>query len=137
MRNSNLFIIEAAKKNRVLFFFLAFLFISCSTNEPSSGIAEFYNYPNPFKPSETDTTYKVSINSGEIINAKIEIYSQSGYLIENKDFAIEADKKTATLIWSGLDKNGKYLPASVYIAKATVKDNQDSTFIKEFRTSLR
>ena len=134
---SNLLKIWTAKRNILIILLLAFLYISCSPNKPSSSISEFYNYPNPFSPSKENTTYKVSINSGEIISAKVEIYSQSGDLMDSKDLTIDASKKTATCIWSGLDKNGKYLPYAVYDAKVTVKDNQDSTFTAEFKTSIR
>lgn len=144
MKNNNFFDnnllikIKKAKKNYIIFFFLAFFYISCSSNKPSSGIEDFYNYPNPFKPEESYTTYKVSLKSGEIISAKIDIYSQAGDLLESKDLSVDSsDKKAATCIWAGLDKNGKYLPAGVYTAKITVKDNQDSAFIEEFKTSLR
>ncbi len=132
--------IRTAKKNHIIFFFLAFFIIyiaSCSLS-PNSGIEDFYNFPNPFNSKESYTTYRVSIKSGEIINAKLEIYSTSGDLLESKDLTIDtADKKIATCIWAGLDKNGKYFPAGVYIAKITVKDNLDSTFIEEFRTYIR
>lgn len=134
---SNLLKIWTAKRNILIILLLAFLYISCSPNKPSSSISEFYNYPNPFSPSKENTTYKVSINSGEIISAKVEIYSQNGDLMDSKDLTIDASKKTATCIWSGLDKNGKYLPSAVYDAKVTVKDNQDSTFVSEFKTSIR
>ena len=126
------------KAKILLLILLAFLYISCSPNKPSSLLSEFYNYPNPFSPSNGEnTTYKVSIKSGEIISAKLDIYSQNGDLIDSKDMIIENSKKTATCIWSGLDKNGKYLPSAVYDAKVTVKDNQDSTFVSEFKTSIR
>ena len=132
--------IREAKKNHIIFFFLAFFIIhiaSCSLS-PNSGIEDFYNFPNPFNSKETNTTYRVSIKSGDIINAKLEIYSTSGDLLESKDLTIDtADKKIATCIWAGLDKNGKYFPAGVYIAKITVKDNLDSTFIEEFRTYIK
>ena len=132
--------IRTAKKNHIIFFFLAFFIIyidSCSLS-PNSGIEDFYNFPNPFNSKESYTTYRVSIKSGEIINAKLEIYSTSGDLLESKDLTIDtADKKIATCIWVGLDKNGKYLPAGVYIAKITVKDSRDSTFIEEFRTYIK
>ena len=111
---SNLLKIWTAKRNILIILLLAFLYISCSPNKPSSSISEFYNYPNPFSPSKENTTYKVSINSGEIISAKVEIYSQNGDLMDSKDLTIDASKKTATCIWSGLDKNGKYLPSAVY-----------------------
>ena len=131
--------IRTAKKNHIIFFFLAFFIFyiaSCSLG-PSSGIEDFYNFPNPFNSKETNTTYRVSIKSGEIIDAKLEIYSTSGDLLDGKDLTIDtADKKIATCIWAGLDKNGKYFPAGVYIAKITVKDNLDSTFIEEFRTFI-
>ena len=126
------------KAKILLLILLAFLYISCSPNKPSSLLSEFYNYPNPFNPSNSEnTTYTVSIKSGEIISAKLDIYSQNGDLIDSKDMIIENSKKTATCIWSGLDKNGKYLPSAVYDAKVTVKDNQDSTFVSEFKTSIR
>lgn len=132
--------IRTAKKNHIIFFFLAFFIIyiaSCSLS-PNSGIEDFYNFPNPFNSKETNTTYRVSIKSGEIINAKLEIYSTSGDLLESKDLTIDtADKKIATCIWAGLDKNGKYFPAGVYIAKIILKDNRDSTFIEEFRTYIK
>ncbi|ASJ20857.1 hypothetical protein [Brachyspira hampsonii] len=135
---SNLLKIWTAKRNVLIILLLAFLYISCSPNKPSSLLSEFYNYPNPFSPSNGEnTTYKVSIESGEIISAKVEIYSQNGDLMDSKDLIIDASKKTASCIWSGLDKNGKYLPSAVYNAKATVKDNQDSTFTAEFKTSIR
>ena len=126
-----------AKISVIIIIILAFLYISCSPNKPSSSISEFYNYPNPFSPSRENTTYKVSINSGEIISAKLDIYSQSGDLVDSKDLTIDSSKKSAVGIWSGLDKNGKYLPSGIYDAKATIKDNQDSTFISEFKTSIR
>lgn len=126
------------KAKILLLILLAFLYISCSPNKPSSLLSEFYNYPNPFSSSNGEnTTYKVSIKSGEIISAKLDIYSQNGDLIDSKDMIIENSKQTATCIWSGLDKNGKYLPSAVYDAKVTVKDNQDSTFVSEFKTSIR
>ena len=109
---------------------------SCSLS-PNSGIEDFYNFPNPFKSKETNTTYRVSIKSGEIINAKLEIYSTSGDLLDIKDLTINTDKRIATCKWYGLDKNQKYLPSGVYIAKITVKDSQDATFIKEFRTYIK
>ncbi|WP_432632878.1 hypothetical protein [Brachyspira sp.] len=132
--------IREAKKNHIIFFFLAFfiIFIASCSLSPNSGIEDFYNFPNPFNSKESYTTYRVSIKSGEIINAKLEIYSTSGDLLDSKDLTVDtADKKIATCIWAGLDKNGKYLPAGVYIAKITVKDNQDSTFIEEFRTYIK
>lgn len=135
MKNNNF--IKTAKKNCIIFFFLAFFYVSCSPNKPSSGIEDFYNYPNPFKPQESYTTYKVSIKSGEITSAKIDIYSKAGDLLDSKDLNIDTDKKIANCLWAGLDKNGKYLPAGVYTAKITVKDNQDSTFIGEFNTLIR
>lgn len=133
---NNLLKIWIAKRNILIILLLAFLYISCSPNKPSSSISEFYNYPNPFSPSKEYTTYKVSINSGEIISAKVEIYSQSGDLIDSK-ILTNNGKTIAACIWSGLDKNGKYLPSGVYDAKAIIKDNQDSTFIAEFKTSIR
>lgn len=135
MKNNNF--IKTAKKNCIIFFFLAFFYVSCSPNKPSSGIEDFYNYPNPFKPRESYTTYKVSIKSGEITSAKIDIYSKAGDLLDSKDLNIDTDKKIANCLWAGLDKNGKYLPAGVYTAKITVKDNQDSTFTGEFNTLIR
>lgn len=135
MKNNNF--IKTAKKNCIIFFFLAFFYVSCSPNKPSSGIEDFYNYPNPFKPQESYTTYKVSIKSGEITSAKIDIYSKAGDLLDSKDLNIDTDKKIANCLWAGLDKNGKYLPAGVYTAKITVKDNQDSTFTGEFNTLIR
>ena len=138
MNKKNNFV-RMAKKNYVIFFFLAFFIVyidSCSLS-PNSGIEDFYNYPNPFNSKETNTTYKVSIKSGEIINAKLEIYSTSGDLLDSKDLTVNTDKRIATCKWAGLDKNVKYLPAGVYTAKITIKDNQDSTFIEEFRTYIR
>lgn len=139
MNKKNNFV-RMAKKNYVIFFFLAFFIVyidSCSLSL-NSGIEDFYNYPNPFNSKETSTTYKVSIKSGKIINAKLEIYSTSGDLLDNKDLTINnSDKKIATCQWAGLDKNGKYLPAGVYTAKITIKDNQDSTFIEEFKTFIK
>lgn len=136
MNKKNNFV-RMAKKNYVIFFFLAFFIVyidSCSLS-PNSGIEDFYNYPNPFNSKETNTTYEVSIKSGKIINAKLEIYSTSGDLLDSKDLTV--DKKIATCKWDGLDKNGKYLPAGVYIAKITVKDSEDSTFIEEFKTFIK
>ncbi len=49
---------------------------------------------------------------------------------------IITNKTAAYCIWSGLDKNGRYLPSAVYSAKLILKDNQDSTFISEFKTSI-
>ena len=115
---------------------LAILYISCSANKPSSNIKEFFNYPNPFNPKETYITFKVSIGSGEIIEAKLYIYSQEGNLVDEKTMTISADKKEATAIWSAIDKNGNYLPASIYTSKVILKDNQDSTFVSEFKTSV-
>lgn len=138
MNKKNNFV-RMAKKNYVIFFFLAFFIVyidSCSLS-PNSGIEDFYNYPNPFNSKETNTTYKVSIKSGKIINAKLEIYSASGDLLDSKDLTINTDKRIATCQWAGLDKNGKYLPAGVYIAKITVKDSEDSTFIEEFKTFIK
>ena len=130
-----------AKKNYVIFFFLAFFIVVCIVScslSPNSGIEDFYNYSNPFNSKETNTTYRVSIKSGEIISAKLEIYSTSGDLLDSKDLNIgNSDKRIATCKWAGVDKNGKYLPAGVYIAKITVKDSEDSTFIEEFRTYIR
>ena len=126
-----------AKISVIIIIIVAFLYISCSPNKHSSSISEFYNYPNPFSPSRENTTYKISINSGEIISAKLDIYSQSGDLVDSKDLTIDSSKKSAVGIWSGLDKNGKYLPSGIYDAKATIKDNQDSTFRSEFKTSIR
>ena len=131
--------VRTAKKNYIIFFFLAFFIVyiaSCSLS-PNSEIEDFYNFPNPFNSKETNTTYRVSIKSGEIINAKLEIYSTSGDLLDIKDLTINTDKRIATCKWYGLDKNQKYLPAGVYIAKITVKDSQDATFIEEFRTYIR
>lgn len=115
---------------------LAILYISCSANKPSSNIKEFFNYPNPFNPKETYITFKVSIGSGEIIEAKLYIYSQEGNLVDEKTMTISADKKEATAIWSAIDKNGNYLPPSIYTSKVILKDNQDSTFVSEFKTSV-
>ena len=133
---NNLLKIRTAKRNVLIMLLLAFLYISCSPNKPSSNISEFFNYTNPFSPSKEHTTYKVSIKSGEIINAKVEIYSQNGDLIDTK-ILTNKDKTTAACIWSGLDKNGKYLPSGIYDSKVILKDNQDSTFVSEFRTSIR
>ena len=131
---------KTAKKNHIIFFFLAFFIVyiaSCSLS-PNSGIEDFYNFPNPFNSKETNTTYRVSIKSGEIINAKLEIYSTSGDLLDSKDLTVNTtDKKMATCEWAGLDKNGKYLPAGIYIAKITVKDDKDATFIEEFRSYIK
>lgn len=138
MNKKNNFV-RMAKKNYVIFFFLAFFIVyidSCSLS-PNSGIEDFYNYPNPFNSKETNTTYKVSIKSGKIINTKLEIYSTSGDLLDSKDLTINTNKRIATCQWAGLDKNGKYLPAGVYIAKITVKDSEDSTFIEEFKTFIK
>ena len=122
--------------NIFILFLLALLYISCSPNKPSSNISEFYNYPNPFTPSNGETTkYVVSIKSGTITSAKLQIYSQSGDLIDEKTLTI--NNNTADCIWSGLDKNGKYLPSGIYDAKVTVKDDQDSTFVAEVKTSIR
>ena len=115
---------------------LAILYISCSANKPISNIKEFFNYPNPFSSKETYTTFKVSIGTGEIIEAKLYIYSQEGNLVDEKTMTISADKKEATAIWSAIDKNGNYLPASIYTSKVILKDNQDSTFVSEFKTSV-
>ena len=132
--------VRTAKKNYIIFFFLAFFIVyiaSCSLS-PNSEIEDFYNFPNPFNSKETNTTYRVSIKSGEIINAKLEIYSTSGDLLDIKDLTVNTnDKKIATCKWYGLDKNQKYLPSGVYIAKITVKDSQDATFIEEFRTYIK
>ena len=140
MKKKNNFV-RMAKKNYVIFFFLAFFIVVCIVScslSPNSGIEDFYNYSNPFNSKETNTTYRVSIKSGEIISAKLEIYSTSGDLLDSKDLNIgNSDKRIATCQWSGLDKNGKYLPAGVYTAKITIKDNQDSTFIEEFRTYIK
>lgn len=138
MNKKNNFV-RMAKKNYVIFFFLAFFIVyidSCSLS-PNSGIEDFYNYPNPFNSKETSTTYKVSIKNGEIINAKLEIYSTSGDLLDSKDLTINTDKRIATYQWAGLDKNGKYLPAGVYTAKITIKDSEDSIFIEEFKTFIK
>ena len=115
---------------------LAILYISCSTNKPSSNIKEFFNYPNPFSSKETYTTFKVSIGTGEIIEANLYIYSQEGNLVDEKTMTISTDKKEATAIWSAIDKNGNYLPPSIYTSKVILKDNQDSTFVSEFKTSV-
>ena len=115
---------------------LAILYISCSTNKPSSNIKEFFNYPNPFSSKETYTTFKVSIGTGEIIEANLYIYSQEGNLVDEKTMTISADKKEATAIWSAIDKNGNYSPSSIYTSKVILKDNQDSTFVSEFKTSV-
>ena len=140
MKKKNNFV-RTAKKNHIIFFFLAFFIVVCIVScslSPNSGIEDFYNYSNPFNSKETNTTYRVSIKSGEIISAKLEIYSTSGDLLDSKDLNIgNSDKKIATCQWAGLDKNGKYLPAGVYTAKITIKDNQDSTFIEEFKTFIK
>ena len=115
---------------------LAILYISCSANKPSSNIKEFFNYPNPFSPKETYTTFKVSIDTGEIIEAKLYIYSQEGSLVDEKTMTISADKKETSAIRSAIDKNGNYLPPSIYTSKVILKDNQDSTFVSEFKTSV-
>ena len=115
---------------------LAILYISCSANKPSSNIKEFFNYPNPFSPKETYTTFKVSIDTGEIIEAKLYIYSQEGSLVDEKTMTISADKKETSAIWSAIDKNGNYLPPSIYTSKVILKDNQDSNFVSEFKTSV-
>ncbi|WIH87988.1 hypothetical protein [Brachyspira pilosicoli] len=115
---------------------LAILYISCSANKPSSNIKEFFNYPNPFSSKETHTTFKVSIGTGEIIEARLYIYSQEGSLVDEKAMTISADKKEASAIWSAIDKNGNYLPPSIYTSKVILKDNQDSTFVSEFKTSV-
>ncbi|WP_295298049.1 hypothetical protein [uncultured Brachyspira sp.] len=116
---------------------LAILYISCSTNKPSSNIKEFFNYPNPFNSKEEAyTTFKVSIDTGEIIETNLYIYSQEGNLVDEKTMTISTDKKEATAIWSAIDKNGNYLPPSIYTSKVILKDNQDSTFVSEFKTSV-
>lgn len=126
-----------AKKNIILLFFLAIL-ISCKTNKPNSHIETFYNYPNPFNPREEITTFIVGITTGEIIEGNIEIFTKSGNLIDSKKLTVnEEDKTKATCIWSGIDKNGKYIVPNVYISKVTIKDNTDTTFIKEFHTTIR
>ena len=126
------------KRIAKLFFItsLAILYISCSTNKPNSNIKEFFNYPNPFNAKEMHTTFKVSIDTGEIIEAKLYIYSQEGNLVDEKTMTISTDKKETSAIWSAIDKNGNYLPASIYTSKVILKDNQDSTFVSEFKTSV-
>ena len=134
---NRLFKIWKAKLN--VLFILVFLYISCSPNKPNSNILEFYNYPNPFSPKNGDyTTYKVIMNGNKIMEAKLEIYSKSGDLIVSKNLIVDEINKTqATNIWSGLDKNGKYLPSSVYNAKIIVKDEKDANYIAEFKTSIK
>ena len=57
-------------------------------------------------------------------------------MVDEKTMTISADKKETTAIWSAIDKNGNYLPPSIYTSKVILKDNQDSTFVSEFKTSV-
>lgn len=130
-----LIILNIAKMS--ILFVLAIFYLSCSSNRPNSLIESFYNYPNPFNNRTTSTTFIVLLKEGEIISATLDIYSQSGDLVDSKSLIItDSNKREATCVWSGLDKNGKYLPPSLYTSKLTLKDNKDATYIEEFKTLI-
>lgn len=121
----------------ILFVLLTMFCLSCSVNAPNSIIESFYNYPNPFDNMSTGTTFNVLLKNGEITFAKVDIYSKSGELVDSKTLFIdEINRKSATCTWSGIDKNGKYLPSSIYISKLILKDNKDATYIEEVSTLI-
>lgn len=124
-------------KFSVLTIVFMFLF-ACSPTKPKNEIAEFYNYPNPFNSRKNEvTTYKAVIGNGTISEAKVEVYGEDGDFLSDIVLVLSADKKSAEAKWSGLDKNGKYLPASVYISKIILKDEEGRTFISKFVTSIQ
>lgn len=117
----------------VIFTFL----VSCSPTKPKNDIISFHNYPNPFDSKTENTTYKVTIEKGTINEANVEVYDDSGDLLASLQLMVDSDKKNAWSKWQGLDKNGKYLPSSIYTSKVILKNDEGATFISQFKTFVK
>ncbi len=71
------------------------------------------NYPNPFNP-ETNISFSLKDNS----NVKIEIYNILGKKI-NTIMNAEMTKGNHTVVWKGIDTNGKQVSSGIYFYRMT------------------
>lgn len=85
-----------------------------SENIEISATASYFNlsnHPNPFNP-RTEISFKIA-NFGE--NTKIEIYNSKGQLI--RTIPANINEKEGTVVWNGINDNGKPVPSDVYLYK--------------------
>ncbi len=113
-----------------------FAFTLCSCSDSSDFIDEFINYPNPFEASSEYTTFKVKINSSaNIKKATVNVYSANGDLLVNLNMDVAA--KEADIEWHGVDKNGKYLPSTVYYAEVSVENEEGNISKASTKTLIK
>ncbi|MEO8209230.1 MAG: C25 family cysteine peptidase [bacterium] len=82
-------------------------------------IKEFYNYPNPMK---DETSFIVNISGAEIpLNSKIKIYTVSGRLIKEINYAATIGYNQ--IAWDGRDNDGDAIANGTYLYKFVTDDN--------------
>jgi hypothetical protein len=86
---------------------------SITGNKPNSvsDFNLFQNYPNPFNPS---TKIKYQIAGAKSQNTKLQIFNSLGQLVRTLVNAEQANGDYS-VVWDGLDNNGKEVSSGIYI----------------------
>ncbi len=87
---------------------------------PTSNI-KMYNYPNPFNPTTTICFETTNIYE----NTQIEIYNLKGQKIKTLPVALSGDK--GSVVWNGIDYNGKAVSSGIYLYKLKAGGRYAST----------
>lgn len=115
----------------IAFVILFFMEMAACTDDPSANtIADFFNAPNPFSPSnQEDTTFSIQYtNSDQTSKVKVELtvltmqYDVVRFIY--REFALEdatASSETIQIGWDGKNDRGKQVLPGVYLTTVLVE----------------
>jgi flagellar hook assembly protein FlgD len=84
-------------------------------------------YPNPFK-KRLDIRWTIEDGGCKAQNLSLKIYDVTGRLVRDFDLLSSINYLTSSIIWSGMDSQGRYVPSGVYFVK--FEHNQQSRIEK-------
>jgi hypothetical protein len=98
---------------------------------PKDAIIEFFNFPNPFDPTSGEkTTFRFISTKSEHINARVDIYSTGGEMVERIPFGSGSPVGGVAVIWrvpwDGRDGHNNWLAPGVYLAQLFVQTPDES-----------
>lgn len=92
---------------------------------PRYSITNFHNYPNPFKASDTQTTFIFGMTSPTVYQkAALYIYSPQGRLLYTANPVTNTSVNPYRFDWRGVDDKGAYVTPGLYHAKVEVRTTE-------------
>ncbi|MEK6796658.1 MAG: hypothetical protein AABZ39_17915 [Spirochaetota bacterium] len=94
---------------------------------PRSTMSGFHNYPNPFKASDTATTFKFSYSSPSLSKVIVTVFNPQGKQLYTDTIATNITASPFTFQWRGVDDKGAILAPGLYHAKLDIRTQDGDT----------